>query len=411
MSIDLDWTSLDAELTASVVEFLSNAFTTTARPSFLGEIQVTSFSFGDSEPQLEVLEIRDVYKEFLQAQEDDDDGYGPHGSVHDEPYAATSSGLYDDTDRHRYQGQVHRRQGRTADFELEHDAEYSNARGLRGGQDRDDYWETGSVLSAASLAAHALRQPIKPPLPSSSLFSPGLGINSKSRSYLSSPSIAPASERLHPNGANHANSHRPYHAAGSSYSRNAPHAYNNNSHGPTPSATAGHPASFPGHEPGREQDDLVPTSTPFAPSVQVHLRVSYRGSLTLGLATSLLINYPAPNFMALPLGLTLSSLAFDGVCVVAFEGDRRRVHFSVLDPGPDVSGPSRTVGFVSNGNGIRNGVGAGARAGAGARLLTDAVVESEVGQMDKHVLKNVGKVEKFVLSVVRQTLESELVFP
>lgn len=48
---------------------------------------------------------------------------------------------------------------------------------------------------------------------------------------------------------------------------------------------------------------------------------------------------------------------------------------------------------------------------AGSRLLTNAVVESEVGQADKHVLKNVGKVEKFILDVVRGALESELVFP
>lgn len=56
--------------------------------------------------------------------------------------------------------------------------------------------------------------------------------------------------------------------------------------------------------------------------------------------------------------------------------------------------------------GMGNGVGS-----AGVRLLSGAVVESEVGQAEKHVLKNVGKVEKFVLEVARSTLESELVFP
>lgn len=48
---------------------------------------------------------------------------------------------------------------------------------------------------------------------------------------------------------------------------------------------------------------------------------------------------------------------------------------------------------------------------AGARLLQDAIVETEVGQADRHVLRNVGKVEKFVVDLVRSTLQSELVFP
>ena len=95
--------------------------------------------------------------------------------------------------------------------------------------------------------------------------------------------------------------------------------------------------------------------------------------------------------MSLPLKLQLTSLTFSGVFLVAFEGDRRRVHMSLLDPGA---------------TGERM---AGER--AGSRLLTNAVVESEVGQADKHVLKNVGKVEKFILDVVRGALESELVFP
>jgi distribution and morphology protein 12 len=47
----------------------------------------------------------------------------------------------------------------------------------------------------------------------------------------------------------------------------------------------------------------------------------------------------------------------------------------------------------------------------GQRLLPSIFIESEIGQADKHVLKNVTRVERFIQDVVRKTVEEELVFP
>jgi distribution and morphology protein 12 len=46
-------------------------------------------------------------------------------------------------------------------------------------------------------------------------------------------------------------------------------------------------------------------------------------------------------------------------------------------------------------------------------LLQEIRVESEIGRKEdgKQVLKNVGKVERFVLAQVRRIFEEELVFP
>ena len=61
------------------------------------------------------------------------------------------------------------------------------------------------------------------------------------------------------------------------------------------------------------------------------------------------------------------------------------------------------------------GNGGGARAGKplpiGQRLLPTICIESEIGQADKHVLKNVTRVERFIQDVIRKTVEEELVFP
>lgn len=310
MSLELNWHALDAELTQSVITALTAAFQSTARPDFLGPLAVTAFSFGEKEPEMEVVQVRDVYKEFLEVDGDDD------AELELEMAA-------------RRNGAARREEG---DWEL-------------GGSDYYDQGRSNSYPDSASQYGGAFRRRPAPNLPpSSSLFSPGLHPHT-----ILSPSQTPPLD-----------SHPSY----------------------APSSTP--PSTLP------------PSSSSSAPSLQVHLRIAYSGNLTLGLSTSLLINYPSPRFMSLPLSLTVTSLAFEGVLVIAFEGDRQRVHLSFLDPGP-------TVGGVAS---------------AGARLLKSATVESEVGDGEAgaggkngHVLKNVGKVEKFVLEVVRSTLQSEVVFP
>ena len=47
----------------------------------------------------------------------------------------------------------------------------------------------------------------------------------------------------------------------------------------------------------------------------------------------------------------------------------------------------------------------------GERILYNLTLETSVGQADKHVLKNVAKVERFVVSLVRKAIGEELVFP
>jgi len=47
----------------------------------------------------------------------------------------------------------------------------------------------------------------------------------------------------------------------------------------------------------------------------------------------------------------------------------------------------------------------------GQRLLPNIYIESEIGQTDKHVLKNVTRVERFIQDVIRKSIVEELVFP
>ncbi len=115
--------------------------------------------------------------------------------------------------------------------------------------------------------------------------------------------------------------------------------------------------------------------------------------------------------MALPLKLAIVGITFDGEFVMAYEGSRRRVHVCIVDDQDPASGPllKRTTGEASEPLPPRSD--STKPLPVGERLLPNIYIESEIGQVDKHVLKNVSRVERFIQDVMRKAIEDELVFP
>ena len=115
-----------------------------------------------------------------------------------------------------------------------------------------------------------------------------------------------------------------------------------------------------------------------------------------------------PSFVGIPLQLNITGLTFDGVAILAYI--RKRMHFCFLSPEdaetltsdafntdtPSKTGPIKQAGNLNVGG-----------------LLQEIKVESEIGRKGdgKQSLKNLGKVEKFVLEQVRRIFEEEFVFP
>jgi distribution and morphology protein 12 len=140
--------------------------------------------------------------------------------------------------------------------------------------------------------------------------------------------------------------------------------------------------------------------------LQVVARVQYSGDVRVMLTAEILLDYPMPSFVGIPLKLSITGISFDGVAIVAYI--RKRMHFCFLDPddaqtlvGEQIrqeENPSRgqeKTDLALNG------------------LIKEIHIESEIGRQDsgKQVLKNVGKVEKFVLEQIRRIFEEEFVFP
>jgi len=149
------------------------------------------------------------------------------------------------------------------------------------------------------------------------------------------------------------------------------------------------------HQPHRE---------PRVEDVQAVFRIRYAGDIRLNLTAEILLDYPMPSFVGIPLKLNITGLSFDGVGVLA--NIRKRVHFCFLSPEDAMT----AVGPDEDDSGGGTDGEKKARFGG---LLQEIKVESEIGERDggKQSLKNVGKVERFVLEQVRRIFEEEFVYP
>lgn len=151
---------------------------------------------------------------------------------------------------------------------------------------------------------------------------------------------------------------------------------------------------------------------PRVDDMQAVFRIQYSGDIKLNLTAEILLDYPMPSFVGIPLKLNITGLTFDGVGV--FAKIRKRVHFCFLSPEDALAAVGSTDDnneekARAEGEG-RNKRPAGGRFGG---LLQEIKVESEIGEQEsgKQSLKNVGKVERFVLEQVRRIFEEEFVYP
>ncbi|KAJ7073946.1 hypothetical protein C8F01DRAFT_1043001 [Mycena amicta] len=329
MSIDLDWDKLDDSLANSLVDLLNRHLKSTPRPSFIGPVEVTSLDFGSAPPDVELVDLRDIHRDFL---EDDDSESGG------EPVKVTE------------------------------------------GADEDDGFEWVSRRAANRGEALGYQRYGRPGGVDMFASTPSLGTPPDIWPGMSSlPSLGPV-----------------YSAWPNSPMYRSPLA------APIPSAP---------------------------PNLQLHLHMHWPSDLRITLTTSLLINYPSPMFMSLPIKLSVTGLVFTGEVAVAYEGERKRVHLCILDdmdpygPSTGVHRPKRdslestgSLPDVGDPDSMDSPMSAYPRASnkplpVGQRLLPSIYIESEIGQADKHVLKNVTRVERFIQDVVRKTVEEELVFP
>jgi mitochondrial distribution and morphology protein 12 len=464
MSIDLDWTKLDASFASSFVDAFNRQLQSILRPSFIGPIEVTSFDFGSQPPDIELVDLRDIYRDFLDDDEDEEEGGNDNDLDPAERGAAVRSAAasvplarQDHQDRDRYHDED----------EDEDEFEWVSRRSARRGLATEDAapmyyhhlpphirYARGPASDVFPPAHHPPPPSPHSPAPSSPApFGPdsslgagestraapasgvsgaaaGAGAHSEYATTFSPSAFASAA----PSWSSSFSGARQTHPSllGSTRPPAAPSSSSSPSPSPSPFsphqdladttvdppplqmaagvATSRDPALAAEAAAAQEQDEPPADEHP---NLQLHLFVSWHSDLRMTLTTSLRIDYPSPLFMSLPIKLSVTGLVFNGEVAVAYEGGRR-VHLCVLDD-LDPYGPSARRSAISQGSTPSDPDGDDAHEAkplpVGQRLLPEIFIESELGQADKHVLKNVTRVEKFIQDVIRKTIEEELVFP
>lgn len=125
-------------------------------------------------------------------------------------------------------------------------------------------------------------------------------------------------------------------------------------------------------------EDVASTVVMQGEDIQFKIGVAYHGDLQLTLQTELLLNYPNAGFLRLPIRVAVKSVDFTATLIVAYL--RNYLHFCFLKDGQE-------------------------------EFTLDLKIESEIGDQRRQVLKNVGKLERFLVEQLRQFVEQELIFP
>ena len=382
MSVDLDWTTLTGgpegkALSEAIKDFVHDRFQQISLPKLIRSVQVHEFEFGNIAPRLVLKDICDPLPDFYESQEnggeEEEEGGGEGG-----------------------------------------DANHPDANSGRRAASPGSHLPAGMpshVIEPAQPSRHSGVELLDPPLSSNLGRGPLLGTTSN-LGYFHLPLSAGLSGTVTPLAAvagAHFQSglHSSLHPHG--------HPFSSASHS---ARTAGDPA-IPDHPLSSEHTErLVDITPPAEPSglgqhtdpddLQLVFHVTYSGDVRLSMTADVFLDYPMPSFVGIPLKINITGITFNGVGLLA--RIKQRAHLSFLSP----EDADSLVGGEQSGSPDDDNAPQGSeqhpRSGG---LLEEIKIESEMGETSdgKQGLKNVGKIEKFILEQVQRIFEDEVVYP
>jgi distribution and morphology protein 12 len=415
MSVDIQWEHLTtgpdgARLAETVRAFIHDKFQQVTLPRFIRSVHVHSFDFGTVSPEIELKDICDPLPDFYDDGQatssggDSDEHDDDHGAGEDDASIGTPAGIS------RERGHYHTP---TASMPCES--------GAPSQQKREPNVERPAGIHASLKGTD---RPASPFFPTSQ--TPGIPGGTSNLSYFhlpfapglsgtTTPLAAVAGAHFHTGWPENASNIRPkpppllppQQSSASESSSADPTSRPTSQHQYDP-ADAGFAA---GSNVNDSPSDVLLESLPLhvreqdPNDIQIVAHVKYSGNLRLSLTAEILLDYPMPSFVGIPLQLNITGLAFDGIAILAYIKKRAHVCFLSPEDAEAFAGQEDTFGDTNDSSSSRVG-----RIGG---LLEEIKVESEIGQKEngKQVLKNVGKVEKFVLEQVRRIFEDEFVYP
>lgn len=409
MSIDIDWESAtggpDGEALAERIRaFVHDKFQNMPLPGFIRSVDVTSFGFGTVAPDFEILNLSDPFEDFYEEDGDTDDEDGDDNDEQDEEEAWDEHGRDKSFRPHSACGtapETRVRSRRASERSLSED---------NNSVDPLFSWRRGFIPSRPST-------------------SPGIGspsLNLYPPIQLGDHFILPHHEPAHIPGASGVGIHNMSVASNSLATSGAGPSFPRSSIASSQGVSHDWSGASAENQSMNDTSDNESLSTcqnhqrhmheRKAEDLQIFCRVRYSGNVRLSLTAVILLDYPMPSFVGLPLKLNISGMTFDGVAVLAYI--RKRVHLCFLSP--EDEGAFLPMNFNKDSHSDEQAEkqqyqssSAVNQKDTSSSVLRKIRVESEIGRKEngKQVLKNVGKVEKFVLEQVRRIFDEELVYP
>lgn len=427
MSIEVDWAAAtsgpDGEALAERIRsFVHDKFQEITLPRFIRSVQVHSFDFGTIAPDLEIKDLCEPFADFYE-EDEDDSGTSVTSSelmsdLQESPYEDDMA--FNPTahsprnfSHHPYPGegfQPSALRSPLGDHLNPHFLPRAGTPGIPGGTSTLGYHmrSLGGLSGAQTpLAAVAGGTPFASGWSDSGMGGSRSHVAHSTGQHFAEPDLDGNNSTSRPSTANTLPSHPSLAHAGSGGS--------NNNNDP---ADAVQPSiESPGPGDADQSFPIPPRMRERRPEdFQILCHAKYAGDVRMSLTAEILLDYPMPSFVGLPLKLNVTGITFDGVAVVAHI--RKRVHFCFLsaEDADALLGSEQSQGSQNPSEDGRPKSGGDHKEKDPKRqggLLQEIRVDSEIGRKEdgRQVLKNVGKVERFVLAQVRRIFEEELVYP
>ncbi|KAF2721387.1 hypothetical protein K431DRAFT_73464 [Polychaeton citri CBS 116435] len=388
MSVDINWDTLtkgpDGEALAETIRaFIHDRFQQINLPRLIRSVKCHRFEFGTITPQIELKDLCDPLPDFYENEDDESDV--ADGNYADEGTSTARQGSSAST-----YGRVPRDQkGSQRHPELElHDDTHSGVMsgsatpGVFRGTANLGYFHlplsaglSGTTTPLAAVAGARFANGQRPVEP---LQRP---LHKHAESF---SSISPSSSA--------ASSARPPSQSGSYFEQH-------------------HGSSNADATPEQAAADQAFQYEPSPNDLQVVFHATYVGDVKVSLTADVFLDYPMPSFVGIPLKLNITGVRFDGVGILAYI--KRKAHLCFLSS-EDADALVGSEGSATDANeGGQESKHPDAHAFQAGGLIEEIKIESEIGETDngKQVLKNVGKIEKFILEKVQQIFEDEFVYP
>ncbi|KAJ9629848.1 Mitochondrial distribution and morphology protein 12 [Taxawa tesnikishii (nom. ined.)] len=373
MSIDINWDTLTGgpdgrALAESIRAFIHDRFQKVTLPRMIRSVQVHSFDFGTVPPIIELKDVCDPLPDFYEGDAESE------GDTSGSPQGQSPTNMAATVQR------LHGREEWLPTFNRTH---HPPTPGILGGTSNLGYFHlplsaglSGTTTPLAAVAGAQFQTSRHNPGCDTARFNPSDHHRSTSFGSSTPPSIATPSSRP------------------ATRDQDWPE-------DPSEDFNLGNGHRSPGSSAHTAHVERSPED------VQTVFHIAYSGDIKLSLTAEILLDYPMPSFVGIPLKLNITGLTFDGVALLAYIKKKANFCFLCPEDAEALVGDNVDLSLAEETDAthaMRRKVGG---------LLEEIKVESEIGQKDngKQVLKNVGKVEKFVLEQIRRIFEDEFVYP